>query len=205
MKQTMITSVLFVLLFLGMAIGIQFATVQQFDSNMMNTITDWREDQWTTFFQVITKAGSTVIFAVIALLFSIYFAFKRNWMDLFLIFISVLGAWGINSLLKVLFTRTRPDVVHLVEADGYSFPSSTTTISLAFYGFLVYLLLLTVQKGSWKTVILILTGIFLVFVGFSRVYLGVHFPTDILAGYFVGGFWLSVCVMIRKRMIGSFD
>ncbi|WAA09688.1 phosphatase PAP2 family protein [Fervidibacillus albus] len=200
MRKTMIITFMFVLLFIILAVGVQFTAIQQFDSTTMNNITEWREEGWTSFFQTLTKAGSTLTYAVIALIFSVYFAWKRNWVDLFLTFTSVLGAWAINSLLKEWFARERPDVVHLVEADGYSFPSSTAMISIALYGFLVYVLLLKLRNPISKVVILGVTGMLIVLIGFSRVYLGVHFPTDIIGGFFAGGFWLGVCIAIRKKM-----
>lgn len=187
-----------VLLFIVISTLVSFAVVEQWDMTVMQRIEEWRSDEWNSFFVVITEVGGTLCYAVVALLAVLFLAVKRKWGNAGFVLLSVLGAWLLNTILKLLFARVRPDVTHLVEADGYSFPSGNAMVSLALYGFVAYLIILSVRQFGVKLTVVGVTVVLLALIGISRVYLGVHYPTDIVAGYAAGGFWLSVCVWISQ-------
>lgn len=110
--------------------------------------------------------------------------------------VSLAGGWLLNTVLKEVFHRTRPDIEHLVAAGGYSFPSGHAMIATAFYGMLGYLIWLNLKrrdKPAWY--VMVLTFILVVAIGTSRIYLGVHFPSDVIAGFAAGGVWLVACVL----------
>ena len=137
-----------------------------------------------------------------------------------------LSAVTINSCIKHLICRPRPEVLHLVVENGYSFPSGHSITSVAFYGLAIWLVWhnvsqpgsTSVQPGSNasqpgvpainpgrlhydKHVAILLTVILLIpliLVGLTRIYLGVHFPTDVLGGWFLGGFLVFVWIEIIK-------
>jgi undecaprenyl-diphosphatase len=97
-------------------------------------------------------------------------------------------------LLKQLFQRARPDLHRLIEIGGYSFPSGHATNAITVYGILSFLLWnhIATRRGR---ILLLFSSTFIIFsIGFSRIYLGVHYPSDVIAGYFVGGFWLIVAI-----------
>ncbi|MCK9906483.1 phosphatase PAP2 family protein, partial [Frankia sp. Cpl3] len=90
---------------------------------------------------------------------------------------------------------SRPSMHHLVEAGSYSFPSGHAMVSAAFYGMLGYLIWLNLRqrtKPAWYVVAL--TVLLIVAIGISRVYLGVHFPSDVIAGFAAGSIWLTACI-----------
>jgi undecaprenyl-diphosphatase len=106
--------------------------------------------------------------------------------------------WGalFNLILKQIFLRPRPVFPQAFLVDsGYSFPSGHTMISLVFYGAVAFLVLLTLKK-RWNKFFVVLGFILIsALIGFSRLYLGVHYLTDVLAGWAAGGLWLTVCIL----------
>jgi len=99
-------------------------------------------------------------------------------------------------VLKTAFQRARPDIQHLIAVGGYSFPSGHAMVATVFYGMLGYLIWLNLRERS-KTawIVPVLTALLIFSIGVSRIYLGVHFPSDVLAGFAAGGLWLTGCIV----------
>lgn len=107
--------------------------------------------------------------------------------------IAGIGAVGLNILLKQLFARARPQLwEHAVNVRFYSFPSGHAMVSMVMYGVFGYFLAARFPKQKW--LIYSLTIVLIAVIGFSRLYLGVHWPTDIIAGYTAGLVWLIACI-----------
>jgi membrane-associated phospholipid phosphatase len=112
------------------------------------------------------------------------------------LFSAVGGSALLNLVLKIIFHRTRPVFPQAFLVDtGYSFPSGHTMISLAFYGVIAYIALTYIKGRSWKVLTVVGALVISVVIGFSRLYLGVHYLTDVLAGWAAGGLWLAVCIL----------
>lgn len=107
-------------------------------------------------------------------------------------------AVGLNKALKLFFAIDRPELRRLTEASGYSFPSGHAMYGAAFVGMLAYLLCLYVNRGKVKIGVYAVSVLFLLFVGFSRVYLGAHHPTDVVAGYLAGLMVLQFSIPAEK-------
>ncbi|MNI29777.1 putative undecaprenyl-diphosphatase YbjG [compost metagenome] len=189
-------TVALVVIFVIFAQSLTTAWVANLDNSLGEAVRSTRAE-WLTpialFFTFLGK-GSTefILFAIIAVL--LIFRFKQTW-EALVMFFGVLFSWGLNELLKRVFVRMRPDLQWLTEADGYSFPSGHAMVSTTFYGLIGYLLWIHLRgrwSGAWS--IPALTLLFFVTVGFSRIYLGVHYPSDVLAGFAVGGACLAGCV-----------
>ncbi|HHY97957.1 MAG TPA: phosphatase PAP2 family protein [Firmicutes bacterium] len=119
---------------------------------------------------------------------------------------AVTGGGILESILKVIFERPRPEYPRLVEAAGFSFPSGHATISTAVLGVLAYEVFTIMKRGSARLLILLLTLILILMIGISRIYLGVHYPSDVLAGFAIGGFWAICCIIaseMSKRRLGN--
>lgn len=111
--------------------------------------------------------------------------------------IAALGAIGLNVLLKHLFGRARPALWNrIVDVGHYSFPSGHAMVSLVIYGLIGYIL--TTKFPQHRRLIISLTIILIGAIGFSRLYLGVHWPTDVLAGYAAGLVWLIACILSMR-------
>lgn len=108
----------------------------------------------------------------------------------------LLVSGGLNRWLKDLIDRPRPEAEHLVEATTMSFPSGHAMSSIAFFGFLIYLVWRLVSTGWVRWLLSVLLALLILLIGISRVYLGVHYPSDILAGYAAGGACLAIFISI---------
>lgn len=111
--------------------------------------------------------------------------------------IAVVGAIGLNVWLKHLFARARPALwKRIIEVSNNSFPSGHAMVSLVIYGLIGYIL--ATKFPQHRKLIFICTTILVAAIGFSRLYLGVHWPTDVAAGYAAGLVWLIACIMSMK-------
>jgi membrane-associated phospholipid phosphatase len=103
-------------------------------------------------------------------------------------------------VLKRLFNRPRPDIPLLYEAKGLSFPSGHALMSVTFYGLLIYIVFKTYRDKDWKWIIISLLILLILIIGFTRVYLRVHYTTDVIAGYCIGFLWLVFAVWFLNRL-----
>ena len=97
----------------------------------------------------------------------------------------------LNQLLKRILQRPRPTEYRIIEESGYSFPSGHSMISMAFYGYLIYLIYKYVENKNVKWILISLLSILICLIGISRIYLGVHYTSDVL-----GGFWISISYLV---------
>ncbi|PRY52646.1 undecaprenyl-diphosphatase [Arcticibacter pallidicorallinus] len=116
-----------------------------------------------------------------------------------------LGAIALSSvcvmhLLKLLFNRPRPLIPLLEPAHGLSFPSGHAMTSITFFGLFIYLTVKYIKNKFLKIFLVILLLSFIVIIGYSRIYLRVHYPSDVLAGYCMGTIWLVLCLWLLKRI-----
>ncbi|MCX7745781.1 MAG: phosphatase PAP2 family protein [Clostridia bacterium] len=105
----------------------------------------------------------------------------------------------LNQIFKLLFHRPRPNVLRFVEIGGYSFPSGHSMAGISFYGFFIFLCLKYLKDRS-KYGIAGALGLLVMAIGISRIYLGVHYASDVLAGFSAGLAWLAVFIAITKRI-----
>lgn len=155
----------------------------------------------------ITALGGWAVLTIVVIFAAGYLlAIRKVSTAVFVVAASVSGALA-GGLLKMLFDRTRPDLVtHLVEVDSASFPSGHAMHSAIIYLTLGALLAGT-QKGRGVKIYLLTAAILLTLaIGFSRVYLGVHWPSDVIAGWSIGAAWALACsllalVLRRNRTI----
>ena len=145
---------------------------------------------------VISGYGYGYPFGTIILVALLTLAFYRQWLEAAGLIVSLVGEVILNLGFKNLFERSRPDLFQVVEEAGYSFPSGHAMVSLCFYGMLAFLIARHIQSWRWRLVVIMLAVALAGTIGVSRVYLGVHYPTDVVAGYFAGGMWLAFCISL---------
>ena len=126
-----------------------------------------------------------------------YFVLRRktHYLEGFFFLMALLGGWGLEALFKSIFHRVRPGIDRLIDITGYSFPSGHATVGFAFYGMLAYLLYLNLKNRWARILISFLILIMVFFIGVSRIYLGVHYPSDVIAGFATGGLALSASIL----------
>ena len=114
--------------------------------------------------------------------------------------LAALGGVAVYKPMKHIFLRSRPDVsLHLVQQGGYSFPSGHSVTSIVVYGLLIYLINRYCPNGKLKKILITICALLFIFVGPSRIYVGVHWPTDVLAGWCIGFSVLAVAIIILER------
>lgn len=143
----------------------------------------------------ITNLGFGFSYGILVLTTAAILVVFRRWIELKGLILCLLGGAALNEILKHLFERNRPEAFHLVAASGFSFPSGHAMVSLCFYGMVAFLM---VRKRSWQWRItgLVITLLLIMAIGVSRIYLGVHYPSDVVAGYAAGATWLGFSISL---------
>ena len=100
----------------------------------------------------------------------------------------------LNQLLKRILQRPRPTEYRIIEESGYSFPSGHSMISMAFYGYLIYLIYKYVENKNVKWILISLLSILICLIGISRIYLGVHYASDVLGGFLISISYLVIYI-----------
>jgi undecaprenyl-diphosphatase len=144
------------------------------------------------FFSKLTLIGSTEFCFMLIIPLMVLLGLSKKYAGMLMVPLSIFGSDDINSWLKAIYKHPRPDVPHLVVAHDYSFPSGHSMNMVAFYGLLTFLLLEGTKGRIARMTIWLLSALVILLVGLSRVYLGVHFPIDVIGGYFIGFAWLQL-------------
>lgn len=158
------------------------------DALVYNKISPLIKNNLTNNIKLLTYLGSGVVVIGITVFVIIFFKNKKYglFLSIDLVLITI-----IQIILKNIFTRSRPLDIGLIKEKGYSFPSGHSLTSMAFYGLIIYLIYNSKLKRQEKIIYITLFSVFILIVGLSRIYLGVHFFTDV-----VGGFTFSICFLI---------
>lgn len=177
-----------ILLFITLAIFIKMDRVFSIDSIIYKSIISIRTDMVTNFFKIFTKLGTTRICLIIGVTLVLIFR-KRVylWLPFTTIVIKI-----INVLTKLLINRPRPDILRLVHEKETSFPSGHAMMSITLYGLLIYFIYSKISKNSVKWILIIGLSSIILLIGVSRIYLGVHYATDIIGGYLLGMIYLVI-------------
>jgi undecaprenyl-diphosphatase len=145
----------------------------------------------------ITQLGSGVFLAIVAVAFVLLFARKKQYRAAGLLAVAALGGLLILLSLKAGFARPRPMIVpHLLSVTEFSFPSGHAMMSAVIYLSIASLLAHSIKSGCRKTAMIVMALLLSGVIGFSRVYLGVHYPSDVIAGWSVGLAWACLCWLV---------
>lgn len=108
---------------------------------------------------------------------------------------------GLNQVIKRILQRPRPTEYKIIEETGYSFPSGHSMVSMAFYGYLIYLIYKYVKNKYIKWISIIALSILICFIGISRIYLGVHYTSDVLGGFLLSISYLIIYVSVVNKFL----
>lgn len=187
------------IILLSLIIGLLYDKLVFLDNSIYNLVIKYKSSFLTNFFKFITFFASFEWFILVVILIFI-FNKERKFslvMSLYIFFIAL-----ITFLMKGLFIRERPYELMIVEELGYSFPSGHSSLSISFYGLLSYLVYKSNFKKGKKIVLISFLLILSFIIGLSRIYLGVHYPSDVIAGFMVGLIYLMIFIYIydvRRR------
>lgn len=167
-----------------------------FDRFIYNIIAFNKNDILTGFYKFITGFASEIIVAFVSLTFFLVFKNKKY---AFFVFLNAVNIVILNMLLKLTFMRDRPYELMIITEDGYSFPSGHAMAALGFYGFIIYLIWHFNLTKKVKIIFTILISILIILIGFSRIYLGVHYASDVLAGFMISSAYLIIYISFVKK------
>ena len=170
---------LFFVIFLAIAEDVFEQEIFEFDSVVYNFLVNNRNEELNNFFKIITQFGSALVLIIITILCVIFIRDKKYKI---LVPANLLTIAIINIVLKNFFLRPRPNELRLIEETGYSFPSGHAMASTAFYGLLIYIVHEKVENKILRNTICIMLGLLILLISISRIYVGVHYTSDVIAG-----------------------
>ena len=166
---------------------------QAFDANVLLSIRGLQRSWLDPIMIFTTNIGDPRVLLVVCVVLSVILVLRHHRAEAMTIAIAGFGALGLNFVLKNLFARTRPELwSRIVDVTNYSFPSGHAMLSMVIYGLLGYLF--ATRFHRWRGAIATISTLLILLIGFSRLYLGVHWLTDVMAGYAAGLVWLVTCI-----------
>ncbi|PKR77668.1 hypothetical protein CEY16_06970 [Halalkalibacillus sediminis] len=163
--------------------------VAQFSNPTLYTFLGWVTELGSVY---TLTFGSIVLVAILAIYYK-----RRTWRIVYFI-IAMGGIALLTTGLKSAFSRDRPNILEQYDGTGHSFPSGHSTAPMVFYGFIIYLIIRSHLNKAAKWALNTFLVILILSIGLSRVFLGVHFITDVFAGFLLGLSWLVTCILILE-------
>ena len=184
-----IISTLSIILFLIVSLYLIKINDNIIDKNVYNLIISTKSNLMTSIFKIITFFASIEFMLIISII--ILFLKKLKHIR-FYILLNIVNDVVLNNLLKFIFKRERPLDLMITQESGYSFPSGHTMVACIFYGFIIYLIHKSKYTKKTKNTITITLSILIFLIGISRIYLGVHYATDVIGSYLVSISYLII-------------
>lgn len=190
--------ILLLLTFTLIAYLIKADLINGFDSFIYKYLSIGISANVTQIYKIVTFLSSAIMVIIITILIFIIF---KNKIYGKLVSLNLINVVVINQVLKIVFSRERPNILMLVDEKGYSFPSGHAMTSTAFYGFLIYLIWQTNLKKDKKYLFTIILLSIILTVCISRIYLGVHYASDVVAGICLSLVYLIIYVNLIKKYL----
>lgn len=205
MKEIVIKNIKWIVLFICI-IGFLALAEDVFNQEIMNGdiigykfISTYLISDFTTpIAKFITNFGGAIFLLILSGIFLLFIKNKKIGLS---IGFNLVIITGLNILLKIILQRPRPTELRLIDETGYSFPSGHSMISMAFYGYLIYLIYKYVKNAKLKWSLITLLIILIVSIGVSRIYLGVHYTSDVLAGFLISISYLIIYSGIINKFV----
>lgn len=188
-------SFIFLILFAKLADEVAEQEFLRADTHLLAWAASLRRPLLTAGMRAVSAFGSFTVLVPLAFLSILLLARRGARAHALLLAVALAGGWSIDELLKWGFHRARPDIARLIDVSGYSFPSGHAMVATAFYGMAAYLAWRYLPAGPTRRFAAAAAALLILAIGFSRVYLGAHYPTDVLGGFLAGALWLTCCIL----------
>lgn len=146
----------------------------------------------------ITNFGGPIFLSTICIILFIIIKNKKIGLS---IIMNIASIAILNQVLKKILQRPRPTEFRIIEETGYSFPSGHSMVSMAFYGYLIYLIYKYIKNKYVKCISIVLLSILICSIGISRIYLGVHYTSDVLGGFLISVSYLIIYIMFTNKLL----
>ena len=146
----------------------------------------------------ITNFGGAIFLSTICIILFIIIKNKKIGLSI-IMNIAIIAI--LNQVLKRILQRPRPTEFRIIEETGYSFPSGHSMVSMAFYGYLIYLIYKYIKNKYVKCISIVLLSILICSIGISRIYLGVHYTSDVLGGFLISVSYLIIYIMFTNKLL----
>ncbi|QYR22561.1 phosphatase PAP2 family protein [Paenibacillus sp. sptzw28] len=198
----------FILLFLavagfeGLSLLVSRDRLKQFDLSIIHTVQSLESPGTTRAAEFLSLIGSpSVMIPLVLGIAVILFLLLGHRKELILLIGGMLGSTLLNHFLKDFYQRARPDIHRIVEEQGFSYPSGHSMAAFTFYGLLTFLLWRHLPSRGGRIALVAISALMIISIGLTRVYLGVHYPSDVLGGYWVSGCWVALCIKLFQRYL----
>ncbi|MCM3708350.1 MULTISPECIES: phosphatase PAP2 family protein [Cytobacillus] len=194
-KWTYFFMALSVSVFLFFLVAVTNGQPLDFDRYLSKFFTELFSESTHPFFEVMDKMGSKIGVGIITLAFlAMLWLRYRNYEAMAAVVFAVTAGNEVNKWLKEAVGRPRPDQEHLVDVSSLSFPSGHAMIGMILYASIAYFIITELNKASAKWITGIIAGVWIFFMGISRIVMGVHYPSDIAAGFAAGYIWVFISI-----------
>ncbi|WP_150268479.1 phosphatase PAP2 family protein [Paenibacillus tepidiphilus] len=166
-----------------------------FDRSVISFVQGMETGGLTFLAKGLSLVGSTgLVIGISIVAMVLLFCLLKHWAELAFFLVASLGSQLLNISMKLWFRRERPNIHRLAEAAGYSFPSGHSMAAFTLYGVLAYLLWRHTRSRKERLLLILFAVLMTLGIGWSRIYLGVHYPSDVIGGYAASGAWLMLCI-----------
>lgn len=171
-----------------------------FDGSIRSSIPQMQSPLWTSLFLTFTKFGSTLYLAIAGSIAGLAFIYLRWFRPMWLFIVAMAGQAILHNGAKYLIARPRPSaMLNYQPVESFSFPSGHALSSLCLYASVVWLITNRLENSAIKAALWIVMVLFVILIGLSRLYIGVHFPTDVLAGWLAAAIWTAAVVSTDRK------
>lgn len=174
--------------------------VQRFDESVLLWINGHSNpwlDRWAP---KLTELGSTVVVVAMVMVSSAFLWASHHRYSVLLLWVAMVGSAALNVSLKAAFARPRPELWERMHAGAASFPSGHAMSAVVIYGTLGYLVTRLEPTVALRRLTVTITLLLILVIGLSRLYLGVHYPSDVLAGYVLAAAWVAFCALAIEAL-----
>jgi len=175
--------------------------ITNFDQIIISKVQGAESDNLTAIMKFFSLIGSGLVVSILAIIMLAVLA-KLQYRRELLFYVGILlGSTILNTVLKLIFQRVRPTIHRIVEVNGYSFPSGHSMAAFTFYGIIIFLLWKHIPNFYWRIIMIAVGSVMILAIGISRIYLGVHYPSDIVGGYLASGTWLAISIGLYQYVL----
>ena len=183
--------------FIFIATAMSNGSIAPFDTAVISFVQGLEAPWLTAILKVFTTMGSGYFVVPMALILVaiLYFGLRAR-PQAWLLLIVIAGTPLFNTLLKLYFKRERPDIHRILDAHGFSFPSGHAMISFSLYAIIAFIAWGFIKTTVGRLMLLLFMVFMILTISISRIYLGVHYPSDIVGGFTVSALWLTISITI---------